>query len=179
MAVDHTTWIENITEHRKANNLPPITAAEAEDQACKQLPPEWCQGDDPNRPYVDPRISLNDVADAMKVFASFVVSGFKFVSQAEATRRARICVGCPNNLNVQGCGACRQLASFVTGSLAQRSTPHDDALKTCGVCRCVNKAQVHVPLENLAAKDSPEKQALYPSFCWLRIGGENYLPAAA
>lgn len=179
VAVDWTTWQEEIVKHRQGNNLPPITANDAEDQLCGQLAPEWCEGNDPNRPWVDPRISLNDVADAMKVFASFMVSGFKFVSQEEATRRARICVGCPNNLNIQGCGACRQIASFVTGTLAQRSTPHDDKLKTCGVCRCVVKALVHIPLNALAAKSTPDREALLPSFCWQKPSGENYQPAAA
>lgn len=177
-AVDWDTWQENIRDHRKANNLPPISANDAENQLCGQLAPEHCEGNDPNRPWVDPRISLSDVADAMKVFASFMVSGFKFVSQAEATRRARICVGCANNLNVQGCGACRSMATFITGSLVQKNTPHDDKLKTCGICKCMNVAQVHIPLENLDKKDSPDKQALYPSFCWLKFGGENYQPTA-
>lgn len=176
-ATDYWTWWTRIKEHRKANNLPPITQTEAESQLCDQLPPGWCHGDDPNRPHVDVRISLNEVWDVMKVFESFVVSGFNFVSQEEANRRARICIGCPNNVNLSGCGACRQMGEMLVGELAKRSTPHDPALKTCAVCKCLNKAQVHIPLDSLDAKDSPEKQALYPSFCWLKISGENFLPA--
>lgn len=174
-------WIDAARQHRIANSLPIPDNFEAilNDQICQTLPPEFCQGTDPNRPWVDPRFSLGDVLAAMKVFASWVASGLGFVSQDEATRRARICVGCYNNLNVPGCGACYQLGKVITGTLAQRKTPHDDALKVCGVCRCLNRAQVHIPLENLAAKDSPEKQALYPAFCWLKQNGENYLPAAA
>lgn len=174
-------WIAAARQHRIANNLPIPDDFEAQlsTELCAQLPPEWCEGSDPNRPWVDIRFSLGDIGAAMRVFASWVASGLGFVSQVEAIRRARICVGCYNNVNVQGCGACQQLSRFVTGTLAQRTTPHDDALKVCGVCRCLNRAQVHIPLENLAAKDSPDKQALYPAFCWLRQGGENYLPAAA
>lgn len=177
-ASDYWTWQGRIAAHRKANNLPVVSAAEAENQLCQQLPPSFCSQSDPNRPWVDIRFTLGDVADVMKVFVSFAASGFQFVSQEEANRRARICVGCYNNINVSGCGACRQLAGFITGSLAQRKTSHDDALKVCGVCRCLNRAQVHVPLEALDTKDSPEKQALYPSFCWLKNGGENYEEAA-
>lgn len=176
-AVDWFTWQDSIRAHRTANNLPPITPEQAESQLCEQLAPENCVGSDPNRPFVDTRISLGDVWDAMKVFGKFALSGFKFVDQAEATRRARLCVGCHNNIGVMGCGACQQLGSIVTGDLAQRSTPHDAALKVCGVCKCLNAAQVHVPLDALDAKDSPEKQALYPSFCWLQKSSENYLPA--
>lgn len=178
-ATDYYTWQTKIKDHRKGNNLPPLSPAEAEDQLCRQLPPGWCEGSDPNRPFVDTRFTVGDVADVMKVFVSFAGSGFQFVSQEEANRRARICLGCYNNVNVAGCGACRQLAGFVTGTIAQRSTPHDAALKVCGVCRCVNRAQVHVPLSALDAKDSPEKQALYPSFCWQKKGGDNYLAEAA
>lgn len=174
-------WIANARQHRVANSLPIPDDFEAQlnSELCAQLPPEWCEGSDPNRPWVDIRFSLGDVGAAMRVFANFALSGFNFVSQDEATRRARLCVGCYNNINVQGCGACQQLGKVITGTLAQRKTPHDDALKVCGVCRCLNRAQVHIPLENLAAKDSPDKQALYPAFCWLRRDGENYLPAAA
>lgn len=177
----HHDWIEAARQHRTANNLPipDNFTAIMEDQLCAQLPPELCEGSDPNRPWVDIRISLGDVGDAMRVFASFALSGFKFASQEEATRRARICVGCYNNINIQGCGACQQLGRFMTGTLAQRKTAHDESLKVCGVCHCLNKAQVHVPLKDLAAKDSTEKQALYPVFCWQKQGGENYLPAAA
>lgn len=178
-AIDWFTWMENIRAHRAANDLPPVTPEQAEDQLCAQLPPENCEGSDPNRPYVNTRISLGDVWDAMKVFGRFAMSGFQFVTQDEANRRARICVGCYNNVNVTGCGACHQLGEAVTGALAQRSTPHDAALKVCGVCRCLNKAQVHIPLDSLDAKDSPERQALYPIFCWLKKGAENYLPLAA
>lgn len=174
-------WIANARQHRVANGLPIPGNFEAQlnSELCAQLPPEYCEGADPNRPWVDPRFSLGDVLAAMKVFASWVTSGLGFVSQDEAVRRARICVGCYNNLNTPGCGACYQLGKVITGTLAQRKTPHDDALKVCGVCRCLNRAQVHIPLDSLAAKDSPEKQALYPTFCWLKQGGENYLPAAA
>lgn len=178
-AMDHYSWMERVREHRKANGLAPITQTQAEDQLCRLLPPEWCKGDDPNRPFIEPRMSLNDVWDAMKVFAKFALGGFRFVDQAEATRRARICVGCYANMNVSGCGACHQLAGVISGELAQRSTPHDAALRVCGVCRCMNRAQVHIPMDALEAKDSPDKQALYPSFCWLRVGGENYLPSVA
>lgn len=176
-ALDYYTWTDLIRQHRTANSLPEVSTSDIETQLCGQLAPEWCVGDDPNRPYVEPRIALGDVWEAMKVFAKFALSGFKFVDQAEANRRARICVGCQNNMNVQGCGACQQLGQMITGELANRSTPHDAALKTCGVCKCLNKAQVWIPLDSLEAKDSPEKQALYPSFCWLRSGGENFLPA--
>lgn len=177
-ASDYWTWQERIKSHREANTLPSISPDEAEDQLCQQLPPEWCSQSDPNRPWVDTRFTLGDVGDVMKVFVSFAGSGFQFVEQAEANRRARICVGCYNNINVSGCGACRQLAGFITGSLAQRKTPHDDTLKVCGVCRCLNRAQVHIPLSALDAKDSPDKQARHPSFCWLKRGGENRLEAA-
>lgn len=173
-------WVIAARQHRIANSLP-IPAdfeAQLQNDLCAQLPPEFCEGSDPNRPYVNPRFSLGDVGDVMRVIVSWIGSGFQFVSQSEADRRARICVGCYNNINVAGCGACHQLGKFITGALAQRKTPYDDSLKVCGVCRCVNRAQVHIPLENLAAKDSPEKQALYPAFCWQKQGGENYLPAA-
>lgn len=174
-------WVIAARQHRIANDLPISADFETQlnDDLCAQLPPEFCEGSDPNRPYVNPRFSLGDVGDVMRVIVSWIGSGFTFVSQAEADRRARICVGCYNNINVAGCGACHQLGKFITGALAQRKTPYDDSLKVCGVCRCVNRAQVHIPLENLAAKDSPEKQALYPAFCWQKQGGENFLPVAA
>lgn len=164
---DYWTWMENIRAHRKANNLelPADMDARAEDQLCKQIPPEWCEHSE-KAGWVNTRMSFGDVMDGMKAFAKLMLGGFQFVDQAEADRRARICAGCFANTSAQGCGTCRKLASLITGPVAGKRTQYDSDLKVCAICRCVNAAKVWFPQAILDEITTPEQQALFPDFCW-------------
>lgn len=177
----HYDWWNRIVEHRKANALPPITQADAENQLCQQLGPEWCQHDNPNsRSWVNTRLSWGDIAEGAKAYLRFALSGFTTVSQAEADRRARLCAGCFLNVLVQGCGACAKIATLITGDVAKKATPYDGTLKACAACKCPNKATVHFPIDLLEQADpSDEKQPAFTDFCWRKKSSPNYLPAAA
>lgn len=176
-------WIERIKAHRTANNLPPVSEAECQNQLCQTLDPSWCVHDDPqSRSWVNPRLSWGDVADGAIAYIKFALSGFKSVSQEEANRRARICAGCFLLVPIQGCGACSKLASLIVGDVAQKKTVHDDALnsKACAACRCPTKSLVHFPLSTLEEADPTDgKQPAFTDFCWRKKTSVNYLPAAA
>lgn len=181
VAMTYYDWIERIKAHRTANNLPPITEVDATSQLCAQLPPEWCEHDNPNsRSWVNTRLSWGDIAEGAKAYLRFALSGFTTVSQAEANRRARICAGCFLNVLVQGCGACAKIATLITGDVANKTTPYDGTLKACAACKCPNKATVHFPLPLLEQADpNDEKQPAFTDFCWRKRTSENYFPAAA
>ncbi len=166
-ARDHYNWIEQAKLHRRSNGLPiPINfEALCETQLCEQLPPGWCDRA-PEAGWVNTRFSWQDIADGMRAFAALLKGGFNFVDQAEADRRSKICATCYLNQPVPGCGTCHKLAELVTGEVSNRHSEWDDRLQACAICHCPNKVQIHYPMEALDTTDSPEKQALYPSFCW-------------
>lgn len=177
-AVDVWTWLEKAKEHLKGNNLPeqPELFDLMQEQLCSTLPPEYCsyEQDDAGKQWINTRISFSDVIDFTKVLIAHAKTGGEYVSQEEADRRARICAACYLNVNVGGCGGCGQLVDLVTES---RSTPHDHLLKSCAVCHCYNKSQVHFPLATLEINDTPERQSQYPpTFCWKSQKSPEYRP---
>lgn len=172
----YADWIERCHTHRKDNNLPPMNAAQFEDQLCEQIGPEYCEyqeGD--SKDWVDiRRLSLSDVVAFTKVLIAHAFSGGQYVSQEEANRRAKICSTCYFNVNVPGCGACRAVSSLTAGN---RKTDYDHQLKSCAICKCTNSSQVHFPLTTLAVNSTNEKQSQYPQpFCWKSKTSPNYLP---
>ena len=175
--MDIYTWQENIAQHRKANNLPPITLAQAEDQLCKQIPPQNCEQETPADAHanVNTRLTWGSVVDGTKAYVALIASGFETVPQEEANRRGAICAGCYYKTNPQGCGACLKIARLITGTVAQKKTKHDDYLvnRACAVCACPVASLVHFPMDVLEKTDSPEKQSAYPEFCWRKKGGVN------
>lgn len=170
-AVDYQTWQERIYLHRKAMELPIMsdTMAQAEDQLCGTLPPDRCQYETGDLPPVNINVGFNDVVNWIKAIGSRFLNQEPFVPQAEAERRAAICVSCPLNVNLDsGCGAgCRKLVEHLTPGMAAKRTLFDLKLRSCAVCHCFNKVQVWFPLSILEENDTPERQAQYPpTFCW-------------
>lgn len=168
-ANDWWTWRDMIRKHYLAMGqpLPDNFMQIAEDQLCGSIPPHDCIYDTGERPPVDVRIGLSDVWNWVKSVGRMVLSGAEYVPQEEADRRAAICVACPLNVDVvNGCGQCHSLVEAMTPDMQKRSTAHDGRLRSCAVCKCFNRVQVHFPLAVLARNDTPERQAAYPSFCW-------------
>jgi len=171
-------WIANAKEHRRANGLAvaPDFPAQAEDQLCGLIPPHWCNRDAGDvTTWVDTNFSLTDLKEGMAVFGHWASLGMPLVTQQEADRRGAICVTCPLNVAVSGCSACHRMASLITGTVAQKKGTYDDRLKACAVCHCALKAKTWFPLDILESRDGEaDRQRLYPDFCWLKQGGENY-----
>lgn len=177
-ARDYWSWMKKTRDHYKANEIPIPDDLDArmEDQLCKLLPPEWCAR--PNdASWINTRISWDDFANGMKAFVSLFLGGFDFVDQAEAERRAWLCCGCPMNVSLAGCGACRKMATLITGDVAKRTTPYDADLRACAICKCAVQSMVWFPMDALESADTPEHQALYPAeFCWKNKLSPTYRP---
>lgn len=174
-----TAWVDKAREHLEANNLPVPDNLQAimEDQLCNLLPVTWCEYTDPDRPRIDTRFSWADVEQGSKTLFEWVKQGLPLVSQDEAERRAKICANCYANVRADGCGqSCRELIRAIIGIFVSRQTSVDFRLNACGVCKCVLKNKVHVPLEVIEKYDNPSFQAMFPNFCWLRKDSDNYKP---
>lgn len=172
-------WVSRSKDHLRANNLPlPLDfEAQLNDQLCGVIPPEFCDRDPGDTAWVDTRFTWADLAEGMKIFGNWAVSGLSLVEEKEANRRAAICVSCPLNVNISGCSTCHKIASLLTGAVAQKKGAHDDSLRACAICHCALRAMVWFPIEVLAENESSEKQNLRPGFCWAKSGGENYVAA--
>lgn len=168
----YNDWVPIEAHHLAVNNrpIPDNLGLLMQDQMCKTLPPGWCNYDDPNRPRPSVSLGWGDVLGGIAVFARWISGGAKYVDQEEADRRAQICSRCYLNVNVDGCGACHAAVAEVT---KDRKTKYDFTLRACAACKCLLKAKVHFPIETLDTENL-SVQELYPDFCWLKKGGENF-----
>jgi len=171
-AWNYADWINEEKAHLRANNreIPATLEADMQHQLCLTLRPGFCLYDDPNRPRPSVGLSWNDVSSGLKTFARWIAKGCKYVSQAEADRRAEICSRCYLNVGVSGCSGCGQAVKEV---IADKKSKYDAVLKSCAVCKCFLQAKVHFPIETLDT-DNEKMQEMYPGFCWLNKESENY-----
>jgi len=132
-------------------------------------------------PKMNPRLqSLSQVAGAVAdvkraaqgtgVIIDWLTSGGQPVEQAEADRRAEICVKCPKN--VPGSWYTVAPAEIIRETLSARSdlkleTPYDNELKSCDVCKCLMRLKVFTPLHFIKDRTAPEIMAEFPSNCWI------------
>ena len=168
----YVDWVAIEEQHLRANEreIPDNLGVIMQDQLCQSLDPGWCLYDDPKRKRPSVVMGWDDVAKGVKTFGKWIVGGCKYVSQAEAERRAIICSRCYLNVNVEGCSGCREAVKQI---VTDRHTKHDAALRACGVCKCFLRAKVHFPISTLDTESSGV-QEMYPGFCWLNKNSENF-----
>jgi len=163
-----------VAQHRRGNNLPPLSAADLDHILCLQAADGVCNetGEPvpkavPVKP-VAPKLTGTDILNGTKVIFSLKKAGGKLVSPEVAESRARICSRCPQNVDHEsGCATCvQQLANIVKKVVGNGVTTVDHNLKACAVCHCVNKVQVWVPYEHLKKGITPAMNGLWPEECW-------------
>jgi hypothetical protein len=150
---------EKVQKHRKAMGL---DLAEGwrerfQDDLCRQNEEVPCHGRTPS--LEQRKLTLEDLRRFMTTVSQW---NGELVPREEAERRAKICVDCPKNQSVRGCWGCAGLLKQVVGFLqGKKGTTVDSALESCGVCGCVLRAKVWMPLNT-------EDRLEYPSHCWQR-----------
>jgi hypothetical protein len=113
---------------------------------------------------------IRRAAQGTAVVMDWLVSGGKPVAQDLANKRAATCVACPQN--VDGSWYTTAPAEIIRSTLSARAdlkleTPSDASLKSCNVCRCLNRLKVWCPLDHILAKTKPEVMREFPSHCWI------------
>lgn len=113
---------------------------------------------------------LKRAAAGTAVVMDWLTSGGNPVAQDLADKRAAVCVACPRN--VDGSWFTTAPAELIKKTLEARKdlkleTPQDAALKSCDVCKCLNRLKVWTPLEFITSKTKPEIMAEFPSNCWI------------
>lgn len=156
--------------HRKANNLPVSQdfKFELEDQLCSHMPPGTCKHEIGVAVSGPRRLTFSDVVSATKTLGAWFLKGTPKVDQAEAERRANICLACPMNQNFEGCTTCaeKDLRETMVSFMGESRTPVDSNLHTCFSCGCTLKAAIWFPLELLKKHMTDESKALLPKHCW-------------
>lgn len=156
--------------HRKGNNLPVSQdfKTEVEEQLCSIMPPGTCRHGAGVVMSGPRRLTFADVVSATKTLGSWLLKGTPKVEQAEAERRAGICLSCPMNQNFDGCTSCaeKELREAMVSFMGDSRTPYDARLHTCFACGCTLKAAIWFPLEILRKGMTPEITEALPAHCW-------------
>lgn len=114
--------------------------------------------------------AIKRAAQGTAVVLDWLTSGGAPVAQELANRRSEICVACPKN--VDGSWYTTAPAELIKHTLEARKdltlvTSHDTSLKSCDVCKCLNRLKVWCPLSHILSKTKPEIMAEFPSHCWI------------
>jgi hypothetical protein len=162
------TLLANVAKHLEANSLPtdPHLERRIEEYMCKEIP-DGCDSIS-TRDAKPKKMTVGDVLRFTAMIGADMLNGRERVDKEVANNRARICVGCPDNIDPAGCSTCNRgrmekLIEKLTGAIA---TKHDARLKSCRHCGCINKAQVWFPLDILQKFTQADVNAALPSNCW-------------
>jgi hypothetical protein len=173
-------FFAEIRDHRLSQGYPiePDWQERIEDQLCREHPEWGRQICGRTERYGERRpISLAAMQSFINVMATWITGILRgrevFVPQAEADRRARICLTCEFNMSIPGsCGACADRIARAITIIGSRKTEYDAALGACALCSCVLRVAVHVPLEAQHAGLSKELKEDFRKvdYCWKREG---------
>lgn len=125
---------------------------------------------------LDAAAKIKRAAAGTAVVLDWLQSGGAPVSQELANQRAATCVGCIKN--VEGSWYTTAPAQIIKAALEARKdlalvTPIDAALKSCDVCRCLNRLKVWCPLDHIVKRTKPEIMAEFPSSCWIKCESQS------
>lgn len=117
---------------------------------------------------------LKNDAAGLEILRDWLGDGGAPVPQADATRRSRVCVGCPEN-------QAPRWWEYAKSNMARVIKKHlevkhrtglqvdvEDQLGICRVCRCCLPLKIHVPIAHIEAHSDPEAWGKFPAFCWQR-----------
>ncbi len=173
-AITFSQLLEMVQKHRRGNQYDTTPGWEERFEAefCEQnqlVGTQWCPcNSDVEKPAR--RVGVEDVRRFLNTTAKALAAGGDiFVDQAEAERRAGICVsgpdgkGCINNAIVPACYGCNGIRNLVTKVRGSRTTAQDSSLRQCMVCGCENKVKVWLK-ESVMDNTGLE----FPDHCWLK-----------
>lgn len=168
--------VRSVKKHFQVNDYPIPNNLEAviQDQICRANPQSICVGEGPTRFFPSKKQVEEGTKKLLAMAKDMKEMEDPFVTQEEAEERARMCVGCEMKRNVWGCFVCAQLVKLVTKTY-NKSTSLDRDLYGCGVCGCVNSAQIHLVPKLLAKTATKASVSDYPTAgCWKRTALETY-----
>lgn len=118
---------------------------------------------------------IKRAAQGTAVPVDWLASGGNPVPQELAEKRAAVCAACPKNESPewysqaggQVIEAGVKAWQALKGKTVTFETSQGDKLKSCGVCKCLLRVKVFVPLEHIVQHTKPEVLAEFPPECWI------------
>lgn len=141
--------------------IPDNLAEIIEDRICRRMPVGVCASPDGER-FVGGK-SRKSNASVLNATRTAGAMGSR-CSQAEAERRAAICVGCANNIEKGGCKSCRGTTTALREMQNGRTTMQDSRIHVCDALGVYTKVLVHAlhPVISNTLKAETATQ------CWVR-----------
>jgi hypothetical protein len=150
MGTTFTMAYDRLVAYRRANTIPIGLDFddELESQFCSKYPAE-CEINKRALGVSLVAPGLYDVVRGSMVMVNHAAHGGALVAQDEANRRAEICYKCPLRAQMTlPCARCMSaLESVVNVITGSHSTPFDERLSACSICKCYISASVWLPLE--------------------------------
>lgn len=173
-----------VSVHRTTNGLARASEVETgddvEDQICKRVGHQWCRNMKAEQWGF--RLGWDDIKAGTKTLATQAVRTLQgqvpWVVQAEAERRAAICVKCFANRRGGGCLSCGFMdlvREVISHTCADVQTKVDDRLNSCECCGCLLKCKVHYKDSVLIAGMSERQKSAYADIpeCWMNTLDEK------
>ena len=165
----------NVRKHLVVNELPDIAGLDVliEERIC-EAKPHYCSGQGPElKPVMSARRrTIHEVISGTKTIGSWLVQramGKGTVEPEEASRRAKICIGCVENQEPTGCSSCNMAAkNQILERLVPFAIAEDGQLKSCRPCGCMLSVKVKVAKEILVKNMPGYVSKELPGHCWLK-----------
>lgn len=169
----------NVNKHLEVNELPEIVGLDSliEQRICDEVP-TYCSGSGPElKPVMSARRrTIHEVISGTKTIGSWLVQramGKGTVEPEEASRRAKICIGCAENQEPTGCSSCNMAAkNQILERLVPFAIAEDGQLKSCRPCGCMLSVKVKVAKEILVKNMPGYVSKELPGHCWLKEEGQ-------
>lgn len=168
LATDRVAVEDELETYTRARLGIPKPAPSFFQQSSNQLPPR----------VASVAADIKRAAKGTAVVLDWLGAGGNPVPQELAEQRAAICVECEKN--VQGAWFTEAPAELlrnsviawqsIKGSNFAFETSHGDNLKSCDVCKCLNRLKVFVDLKHITAKTPADVMAEFPPNCWIKKG---------
>lgn len=172
-APDWNELISRVRKHRVANGLsvPVGFRDDIEDWLCSQMPAGFCYQVDKNDPKNLGGLSFEQVKQGTATLVDWFLGGKKKVEKTEAEARTVTCSTCQYNQEPQGCSGCAKSSvhELVDKVVGGESHAGQATLKGCVVCGCSLRAKVWIPLDIIQKHTTPERNALFPEWCWAKV----------
>lgn len=113
-------------------------------------------------------------ANGARILKDWLGDGAVPVSPFLSASRAKICEGCPQNIEKDWWNRVTDaIATAIKGTLSIKNkagltVPNESQLFMCKNCGCALPLKVHVPIAHIAAHTKPEEYYALPDFCWQR-----------
>ena len=160
--------LKQVEAHYVGNKMPVPSDLEAlvENHMCPRLPDGFCLGvRAPSDRKYRPMTFFSIVKFTQTLVSRLFNNGDFFVDRAEAERRSKICVTCPENYRGI-CTTCNGLRAIAAGLIGNRPpTSNDSRLEVCAVCGCTLRAKLQVNRKYL--HETVEHLKEYPAHCWM------------